>query len=146
MRNSDALPFVLLAAGSAVVEAIQDGMKSRGFAELRPAHGFTFVRIAEGDCTVADVAEILSVSKQAASQTVKELIAGGFVRSSRHPADGRAVLLELTERGRTATAAATESAAELVAGWTEVLGQARVNDLTQDLASVVGGVRIRPVW
>lgn len=146
MRISDDLPFLLLAAGSAVVDTIQSGMSKRGFGELRPAHGFVFVRISQGDCTVADVAETLSVSKQAASQTVKELIASGFIRSSRHPADGRAVLLELTDRGRAATTAATESAAELVGEWDEILGRARVDDLSQDLTKVVGDTRVRPIW
>ena len=58
-----------LLVAAQLVEAIQEGLARRGFRDVRPAHGFAFVRICQGDATIADVAEHLGVSKQAAAQT-----------------------------------------------------------------------------
>ncbi|MDX6430792.1 MAG: hypothetical protein QOE54_3158, partial [Streptosporangiaceae bacterium] len=47
MNNEDALalPALLLAASSALVDGIHAGTTARGFDDLRPAHGFAFARL-----------------------------------------------------------------------------------------------------
>lgn len=42
-----------------LIDGIQEGLARRGFTDVRPAHGFAFVRISAGDARTADVAEHL---------------------------------------------------------------------------------------
>jgi hypothetical protein len=62
--------ILLLRAATQINEDINSGVVNRGFADVRPAHGFAFVRISAGDATVVDLAQHLGVTKQAASQLV----------------------------------------------------------------------------
>src|SRR6476469_8371692 len=96
-RDTD-LAMTVLNAATLVVDGIQEGMARRGFADVRPAHGFAFVRISQGDATVLDVAEHLGVTKQAASQLVEQLVSRRYVKRVADPGDARRRLLVLTAR------------------------------------------------
>jgi DNA-binding MarR family transcriptional regulator len=140
------LPTLLLGAAGSIVEGIQERMAENGFADLRPAHGFAFIRITGSGSTVADLAAYLGVTKQAASQLAAELGAKGYVARRPHPSDGRSVLLVLTARGRAATRAADRAGAEVLREWTAALGVERTRQLRDDLLKVVPPGRIRPTW
>ena len=144
--NGLALAATILSAASALVEGIQAGGVARGFDDVRPAHGFAFARISVGGATVREIADHLGVTKQAASQLVDELLAKGYVRRQPHPADARARLITLTDRGWACTRAAEQAADDVVRSWIAVLGEDRVNALVTDLARVVPLGPLRPVW
>lgn len=148
MRYEDclALSTLLIGAAGTVVDRIQAGMAARGYEDVRPAHGFAFVRLARAGATAGELAEHLGVSKQAASQLVAELVRKGYVERRAHPTDARARLIVLTERGRACTRAAEESAAEAVRPWAEVLGSERTRALRSDLERVVPPGPLRPSW
>ncbi|MFI9354312.1 MarR family winged helix-turn-helix transcriptional regulator [Streptomyces lydicus] len=144
----DALTFstLLLALSGQLVQDIHARVSQRGFADLRPVHGFAFARISGGDATTADLAEHLGVTKQAAAQLVAELVDKGYVLRRPHPHDARARLLELTEQGRAATRAADEAARAAVAPWRETLGEERFGNLATDLTRLAPRGPIRPTW
>ncbi len=135
---------LLLAAQ--LVDAIQEGVARRGFADVRPAHGFAFVCISGGDATIADVGEYLGITKQAAAQLVRQLEERGYVTRRPHPLDARASLLALTARGAACTRAAEEAAADAVERWRAQLGAARFGHLQQALRAVVRPGPLRPAW
>ncbi len=139
-----ALAALLLSAAASLVDGIHSAVTAAGFDDLRPTHGFAFVRISAGDATVGDVAEHLGVTKQAASQLVDELTRKGYVTRHPHPGDARARLLALTPRGWACTRAADQAMAELMDGWAAVLGPKRVAALRADLARVVAPGPLRP--
>lgn len=139
-----ALATLLLSAAAALVDGIHAAVTAAGFDDLRPAHGFAFVRISRGDATVGDVAEHLGVTKQAASQLVEELARKGYVTRHPHPGDARARLLSLTPRGWACTRAADQAMAALMREWTQVLGPKRVAALRADLDRVVTPGPLRP--
>ncbi|HEX4790048.1 MAG TPA: MarR family transcriptional regulator [Actinospica sp.] len=141
-----ALPALLLSAAGTLVDAIHAGVEARGFAGLRPAHGFAFARLAPDGATIAELGEHLGVTKQAASQLVDELTRRGFVQAGPHPRDARAKLITLTEQGWACTRAADAAALEAVGGWAEALGPERVGELIGDLARVARPGRLRPLW
>ena len=136
----------VLRLASQLVDAIQDGMARRGFDDVRPAHGFAFVRISAGDATTADVAEHLGITKQAASQLVEHLVQRGYVSREWDPRDARARLLMLTEHGRACTAAAEQAAAEAVDHWRGQLQPAQFAALQETLDTIVAPGRLRPSW
>ncbi|MET9385043.1 MarR family transcriptional regulator [Streptomyces sp. NPDC002928] len=147
MQNSEALALtaVLLATAGDLAKRINDGVVARGF-EGRPAYGFAFVRLAPDGATVTELAAHLGVTKQAASQLVDEIVRKGYAERRPHPGDARARLVVLTERGWACTRAAEEAAAEVVAGWVELLGEGGVGVLRDHLARIAPYGRIRPAW
>ncbi|MFA6574293.1 MAG: MarR family transcriptional regulator [Nocardioides sp.] len=54
-----------------------------------------------GELTVGDLAKIEMVQPPSMTRTVNCLVEGGFASRRPHDTDGRQVLVELTERGRT---------------------------------------------
>lgn len=140
------LPVLLLSAARALVDGVDAGVRARGFADLRPAHGFAFVRLAGDGATVGQLAEHLDVSKQAASQMVEELVTKGYVERRPHPDDARARLIVLTPKGWACTRAADEAATELLRPWANTLGPERLTALRADLSRLAAPGRVRPSW
>ena len=143
--TSDLL-VLLLGAARAVVDGVDAGVRARGFADLRPAHGFAFTLLSGGGATVVELAQHLNVTKQAASQMVDDLVTKGYVERRPHPADARARLVVLTDRGWACTRAAEEAAAETLGPWAEAMGERRLNELRADLARIAAPGRLRPLW
>jgi len=137
---------LLLRAATELTDGIQRGVAARGFADVRPAHGFAFVRISRGGATVAELAEHLGVTKQAASQLTELLVSRGYVTRAVDPRDGRGRLLQLTEQGWTCTRAAQQAGAETVSGWQRAASDRTVRSLRTALAAVVTPGPLRPGW
>ena len=138
--------MLLLGAASALVEGINAGVRARGFADMRPAHGFAFVRLAPDGATVGELAEYLDFTKQAASQMVDELVTKGYVERSPHPTDARARLIVLTAKGWACTRAADAAAEETLRPWATAIGPERLAALRADLSRLTRPGRIRPTW
>ncbi|MFE5286830.1 MarR family winged helix-turn-helix transcriptional regulator [Nocardia sp. NPDC056611] len=138
------LPLLLLAAAAEVTDAINDGCVAAGFTDIRPTHGFAFVRMAPSGATVGEIAEHLGVTKQAASQLVDELVKKGYAQRNPHPTDARAKIVTLTERGWACTRAADAAAARFTERWAATLGVAATAELRNALARVVTPGRVRP--
>ncbi|GAA2310145.1 MarR family winged helix-turn-helix transcriptional regulator [Streptomyces kunmingensis] len=141
-----ALSVALLAAAGELTQRIHASVVARGFEDLRPAHGFAFVRLGTGDATATDLAVHLGVTKQAAGQLVDELVRKGYVERRPHPTDARARLVVLTERGRACTRAAEDAMAEAVRPWAERLGEDGVRALCEQLTAVAPEGPVRPAW
>ena len=137
--------MLVLRAAAQIVDGIQHGLAERGFADVRPAHGFVFVRISAGDATVVDVHH-LGVSKQAASQLVEQLVQRGYVSRQADPSDGRSRLLRLTELGWACTRAAEDAAADTTGAWEQQLGADTMARVRAALQEVVVPGRLRPAW
>ncbi len=140
------LPLLLLAAAAEVTDAVNAGVIAAGFTDVRPAHGFAFVRMAPDGATIGEIAEHLGVTKQAASQLVDELVTKGYADRNPHPRDARARLITLTDRGWACTRAADAALAEFAARWSHTLGPNALAQLRNGLARVVTPGRVRPSW
>jgi DNA-binding MarR family transcriptional regulator len=136
----------VLRLANQLVDGVQEGLARRGFPDVRPAHGFAFVRISEGDATTADVAAHLGVSKQAAGQLVAQLVDRGYVLRRPDPGDARARLLALTDRGRACTEAAEAAARGTVEQWRSQLSPAAFDRLQSALETITAPGRLRPAW
>jgi DNA-binding MarR family transcriptional regulator len=145
-RNEWHTAVAVLRLATQLVDGIQDGLARRGFDDVRPAHGFAFVRISNGDATTAKVADHLGVTKQAGAQLVEYLVGHGYVNRRPDPFDGRARLLALTDRGRACTAAAEAAAAETVEHWRSRLSESVFSQLEAALQALVEPGQLRPAW
>ncbi|MFD8302301.1 MarR family winged helix-turn-helix transcriptional regulator [Streptomyces sp. NPDC059690] len=148
MHNSEAMALsaALLAVAGELTQRINEGVVARGFEGMRPAHGFAFTRLAPDGATVTELAVHLGVTKQAASQLVDEVVRKGYAERRAHPADARARLIVLTERGWACTRAAEAAAAEVVREWADVLGESEVRVLREQLGRIAPYGPIRPAW
>jgi DNA-binding MarR family transcriptional regulator len=148
MRDEDAqtLAVTLLAASRALVDGISEGVRARGFDDVRPAHGFAFTRLAAGGATLTQLAGHLGVTRQAAAQLVDELIAKGYAERHAHPDDARARLIVLTEKGWACTRAADAAIADTVRAWAAALGEEGLRALAGDLARIAPRGPLRPLW
>ncbi|KUL32678.1 MarR family winged helix-turn-helix transcriptional regulator [Actinoplanes awajinensis] len=140
------LPVLLLGAASTLVDGIDAGVRARGFTDIRPAHGYAFVRLAPDGATIVELAEHLGVTKQAASQMADELVRKGYVERRPHPADARARLLTLTDRGWACTRAADEAAEQVLRPWADSLGPEQLATVRTALSRLTVPGRIRPAW
>jgi DNA-binding MarR family transcriptional regulator len=145
-REDPALAFAVLRLATQLVEGVQDGLQRRGFDDVRPQHGFAFVRISHGGVTVVELAHHLGTTKQATGQLVDQLVTRGYLERVPHPTDRRARVLTLTPRGTACTRAAEDAAAEVVAGWRATLGAASLSAVERALGMLVTPGAVRPSW
>jgi DNA-binding MarR family transcriptional regulator len=135
-----------LRVAAQLVDGIQAGLAKRGFTDIRPVHGFAFAALSTGDMTAGRLAGALGITKQAAAQLVDHLVSHGYLTRRPDPCDGRSQLLVLTDRGYSCTAAAEQSAAEVVARWRTSMPAPVFAALTQALGTLAEPGRLRPAW
>jgi DNA-binding MarR family transcriptional regulator len=126
-----------LFAGWAMADEIRRRLATDGFGDVRFADGFVFQHLVEGPVTIGVLAERLEVTQQAASKSVADLERRGYVARRPDPADARARLVALTERGHGAIEGARRHRAALGAELREKLGPRRVEAAGRLLDEVV---------
>src|SRR5436190_11152801 len=103
MVNQNGEPdFAIIATGVArvVADRLVAAVERAGIDNMRPSFGFVIRALAERDRTLTELAELLAVTKQAAIKVVDEMERRGFVDRTPDPADRRAKVLRLTEKGK----------------------------------------------
>jgi DNA-binding MarR family transcriptional regulator len=105
-----------------MTELVNEGLAERGFPDFRPAHGTIGQHISDRGSRITELAQLAQVSKPTVVYLVNDLERLGYVERIPDPADGRAKLVCLTERGTGAQQAAREIIAEIEQDWAELLG------------------------
>jgi len=85
---------------------------------------WVLVRVSEAQpARLSDLASTVELDLSTISRQIRDLVAAGLIGRTPDPADGRAVLLSLTERGRSVLEAVSESRrrvlARAIADWTD---------------------------
>jgi DNA-binding MarR family transcriptional regulator len=115
-------------------------------------YAFVLLASREHPLTVNDVAQLLGITKQAASKLADTMERDQYLARKPHPEDARAKLLQLAPRGRRALKAAEDIYIELEAEWADVIGRRRLEALRSDLSEVLRAAHggnlppIRPTW
>ena len=104
-----------------------------GLDGIRPAQAVVLVPLAAGGLHASDLADQLSVSRQAVAQGIAALERHGYVTRVPDPVDARAQIIELTPRGRHALRVMRSNAVDLEKRWEEILGQRRLDELRETL-------------
>jgi DNA-binding MarR family transcriptional regulator len=126
MADEIDLSLASLFAGWALADEVQRRLAADGLVDLRFADGVVFQHLVTGPLTVGALANRLGVSQQAASKAVADLERRGYVRRAPDPADARARLITLTERGNEAIDGGRRHRAAVAAELSERLGPRRV--------------------
>jgi DNA-binding MarR family transcriptional regulator len=113
-------------AGSALNEEALRRLHARGYDGLRVRHGYVIQHVVEGPIPIGELAARLGVTQQAASKTVAELEALGYLERTADPADARVRRAGLSARGRAAVAETRRIRAEIGDELAAALGPRRV--------------------
>jgi DNA-binding MarR family transcriptional regulator len=98
-------------------------LAAAGFDDITVAQGRIAARIGRDGTRLTDLAEQALVTKQTAGHLVDQLERAGYVRRAPDPADGRARLVQMAERGVAAVEVARRAEIEVEAEWTAHLGE-----------------------
>jgi DNA-binding MarR family transcriptional regulator len=136
LARSD-LGFLLAKASQRWNEHLADELHRRGFPEVRPSFGSVLVPLFDEDgLRMGELARRSRLAKQTMTTMVRLVERAGLVSRRADPADGRAVLVELTRRGRTLQPVATALVGQLEAQVVALLGKRRTAALRLALAEV----------
>ncbi len=107
--------ILVTAANRCVADRLVRAVDEVGSGAMRSSYGFVLRAVAAEEPTVSRLAELLGVSKQAASKLADDMVTAGFLQRGGDPADRRRTPLRLTELGEQvrSTALAESQAMEL---------------------------------
>lgn len=122
-RGSGSLGNLLRDPALAINEIVSERLADLGFEGFRTAHGTIGQHIADGGSRVTELAQLAQVSKPTVVYLVNDLERLGYVERVPDPADGRAKLVRMTERGAEAQRAGTEIVRQIERDWSALLGE-----------------------
>lgn len=135
-----------------LIDELHGRLAAKGWAAMRPPYGFVLVAASRGPLTGAAIADLMGMTKQAASKLVDAMEAEGYVRREAGDGDGRSKRVALTARGRRLLDDVEAIYADIESEWAEALGRRRVDALRRDLLAVMRAAHggelppIRPTW
>jgi DNA-binding MarR family transcriptional regulator len=113
-----------------------EALVKAGYDDVSLAQGRVFARIGPNGSRVTELAEQARITKQTAGFLVDQLERAGYVRRVPDPADARARLVQIAERGAEAVAIARGAEAEVEAEWTAHLGKQNAVQLRRTLTKL----------
>jgi DNA-binding MarR family transcriptional regulator len=127
------IPALVQLLAASAGPRLREAFAAAGLDGIRPAQAVALVPLVAGGLHASALAERLRVSRQAVAQAVTALERGGYVARSPDPADARVRVIELTPRGREALRVMRANALVIERHWREVLGAARLDELSATL-------------
>jgi DNA-binding MarR family transcriptional regulator len=138
------LPGLLAICHQAVRDEVFARLSEAGYGELRPTHSCVFGTIGPGGDRLTALAERANMTKQAVGEAVSELEASGYVERVPDPSDGRAKIIQFTDRGQESYALGMEIVDDIQRRWAEQYGAERVDGMLELLQQVAGDVQSAP--
>ena len=130
---------VLLRTGwHAFLDELFARLAAEGFDDLRPAYSPVFQHLERGGTRIGVLAERAQMTNQSMGYLVDALETRGYVERTPDPADRRAALVVITDRGREQIATARRLIAEIEREWEQRIGPERMaalRDALQTLAA-----------
>src|SRR3954470_6030378 len=132
LQKSD---FAMLVVGASrpVAERLNAAVAAAGIDDMRTPYGFVIRALARAPLGLTELSEYLGVTKQAAIKVVDEMEARGFLVREPHPADRRAKVLRLTEKGVAVRKAALSESRRMERELRRELGDADVDAMRRVL-------------
>jgi len=121
----------------AAVRQVLAGLAAAGFGDVRPAHFTVFQHMPPAGIRLTALADAALLAKQSMGYLVDDLEAHGYVERVPDPADRRAKVVQLTERGRKVEDTVREVIRQIEADWAARLGQDEYDQLLQLLRALI---------
>jgi DNA-binding MarR family transcriptional regulator len=143
-RNRDSrrnLGDRLAAAGRTFNERLIRELQAAGYPEIRAAHSAVMPNLDPGGSRIVDLAARAGMTKQSMGELVDDLEAKGYVERRPDPADGRARIVVLTDKGRQQARAALRIITDMEREHRQRLGEERYGVLLDALDALAAGGR-----
>jgi DNA-binding MarR family transcriptional regulator len=111
-------------------------LAAAGFDDITPSQARVFQRIAPEGSRLSDLARQAGITKQSAGFLIDQLERLGYVHRVPDPADGRARLVRIAERGLRSVEASRAVVSRVEAEWETHLGARRMAQLRRILADL----------
>jgi DNA-binding MarR family transcriptional regulator len=150
--NGPPLARLFAIAYRSLIDGLHDALAERGWSDVRPAFGFVLLAARDEPTTVTALAELMGMTKQAASKLVDAMEEARYVRRVMGDGDGRQRPVEITARGRQLLDAVEQIYGELEATWAERIGRADLERMRSALVEVLATEDaerlppVRPTW
>ncbi len=131
------LPPLLRLLYQAFIDRLHEELATRGYPEIRPAHGIVFQYLPATGARVTDLAARSQVTKQQMSLLVDDLVQRGYLERAPDPADGRAKIVRPTPHGETLLRTAEEISTGIERDWAARVGEQRLRRLRGDLEELI---------
>jgi DNA-binding MarR family transcriptional regulator len=118
-----------------------EALAEQGYGDLRPMHLLVIERLFIFEARATELAEAIGLTKQATGQILDRMDELGYVQRVPDPSDGRAKVLQLTDRGRRAAQALRSIADENEEKLLDALGQVRYRQLRAALGSLIAATQ-----
>ncbi|MGZ4666214.1 MAG: MarR family winged helix-turn-helix transcriptional regulator [Frankiaceae bacterium] len=136
MTESLNVGLLLFLPYRAMETRVFEGLAAAGFDDFTPAQARVFQRIAPDGSRLTALAEQAGITKQSAGFLVDQLERAGYVERVPDPADGRARLVRVAERGARSVEASRGIVVQVEAEWTAYLGARRMAQLRRILTDL----------
>lgn len=120
-----------------LIDDLHQRLRDRGWQDVRPSFGFVLLAAREAPITAVDLAELMGVTKQAASKLAASMVDGGYLVQGADERDGRQRPFRLSVQGVRLLADVEAIYGELEAGWAEAIGERSLQRLRHDLTAAV---------
>lgn len=122
-------------ASTAVGTAIFTALAMKGHT-VRPSHVPVFSGLDRDGTNISTLAHRAGISRQAMSGLVRDVESEGYVHTVADPADRRALIVELTEKGARFCDDAVQIATEVAAQWRATIGSERYDTMIEALREI----------
>ena len=129
--------ILLVAANRCVADRLGTAVATVGGEKMRPSFGFVIRAVAAEQPTVSRLAELLGVTKQAASRLADDMVSLGYLDREGDPDDRRRTVLRLTVLGERVRVRARAESAVMEAELRERFGDEQVEVLRALLTDFV---------
>lgn len=121
----------------AAIRQVLAGLAAAGFEDVRPAHFTVFQHMPPEGMRLTALADAALLTKQSMGYLVDDLEAHGYVERVPDPADRRAKVVRLTERGRRVDDTVRAVILEIESEWAARLGEDEYQHLTRILRKLI---------
>lgn len=114
-------------------EDVAEPRAAAGFGDVREPHFQVFGNIRMGGIRLTELAERTQLSLAATSELVNDLAQMGYLVRRPDPVDGRAKLIDLTDRGGDLMAVAGARVADIEERWSSIVGTRNFEQMCQTM-------------
>lgn len=140
MAPSRGTPTDRLAIGQLLVRLLREFRNDlaapraeAGYGDVRDPHFQIFGNIRMGGIRLTELAERAQLSLAATSELVNDLENLGYLTRRPDPADGRAKLIDLTDRGRVLMAHAGDRVSDIERRWAALVGERNFHQMSRTM-------------
>ena len=121
----------------ATVRQVMAGLAAAGFDDVRPAHFTVFQHMPPEGIRLTALADAALLTKQSMGYLVDDLETHGYVERVPDPADRRAKVVRLTERGRQVEQTVRAVIRQIESDWAARMGEDEYQHLTRLLRKLI---------